>query len=642
MASRKRSRPDSDDESKESGKAKVGGDSITAFIRNTFNVRSTATHLTAHCTVQAALSQSTHLSSLSLSSSLCAHCGLCVCQMVSDPSTDHIVRWTDDGTAFLVLDEFAFAKQLLPLYFRHKNLSSFIRQLNFYNFKKRQVDGKYIRLQHPYFRRGQLALLQSIRRKSAHGAGEGAGGVKATVAALVAQVAELKGQYDDLFKIQQQILYIFSRYMRANPMPRSLGGGRERLMLGGEDGEEGDGGVLGGGMRGGGGGGGLLPHPNVELVEDGDDDENEVDDTRAEHDGDDNEGRVSEPKDVSLGVMDEHGEGDVEAFDDGVEVGVFDDDDEHGAGGDDEENKEASEATAQAFAELQSLQDIIDQMPGKQEFLSSIPPIPSPSDRINKRRARAASPPAASAAPIAAATASSSSGTAASAAPKYSSYAYPPPATMTTFNAFPVPDASIALPPLYPSQSYINQQAPTASTAATTASSSNATPAAPSAATAAAARNKPKLLYSQEHYDALSNTDDSKQQHDSNSDSGSSHQPHLAAFSDPYSHSHSQPYNQWPAPSDDAKEHDLFTPSNLRQSSWMPSDLPPHSPQLGSSGSGFLNNSDDSTHESDYGLVSPSQELSGHARTAASSSGRGSGGSSSGGQYGAWQPYQQF
>ena len=55
--------------------------------------------------------------------------------MVSDPSTDNIVRWTDDGSAFLVLDEFAFARQLLPLYFRHKNFSSFIRQLNFYNFK---------------------------------------------------------------------------------------------------------------------------------------------------------------------------------------------------------------------------------------------------------------------------------------------------------------------------------------------------------------------------------------------------------------------------------------------------------------------------------------------------------------------------
>ena len=55
--------------------------------------------------------------------------------MVSDPSTDSIVRWTDDGNSFLVLDEFAFAKQLLPLYFRHKNFSSFIRQLNFYNFK---------------------------------------------------------------------------------------------------------------------------------------------------------------------------------------------------------------------------------------------------------------------------------------------------------------------------------------------------------------------------------------------------------------------------------------------------------------------------------------------------------------------------
>ena len=40
---------------------------------------------------------------------------------------------------------------------------------------------------------------------------------KDAIQSLTAQVADLKHQYDDLFKIQQQILYIFSRYMRANP-----------------------------------------------------------------------------------------------------------------------------------------------------------------------------------------------------------------------------------------------------------------------------------------------------------------------------------------------------------------------------------------------------------------------------------------
>ena len=518
--------------------------------------------------------------------------------MVSDPSTDHIVRWTDDGNAFLVLDEFAFAKQLLPLYFRHKNFSSFIRQLNFYNFSKRQVDGKYIRLQHPYFKRNQLQLLQLIKRKSTH---DTHNNVKATVASLTAQVKELKGQYDDLFKIQQQILYIFSRYMRANPIPRTLAGGRERLMLGAEDGD----GTMGGG--------GLMPHPNVELVEDGDDEEE--DEHRVEHDGEDNEGRASETKDGGLRGMEENGDTEVEAFDDGGEVGGFDDEED---GGDDEDTKEASEATAQAFAELQNLQDIIDQMPGKQEFLSSIPPVPTPTERPNKRRGRAASPPA-----TAPASSSSSSATAAGSKQEPNPYEPSmPPAAMSTFNAFPVTDASIALPPLYPSQSYINQQT------ATAASSTAAAPAATILPHPSTVRSKPKLLYSQEHYDALTNRDG--QQHSDDDSKHSSQQS--GSFGEPALYTHS-PYNGWSAASEQKDSEplsaSLFTPSNVRQSSWMPADMPPGSPQLAN----YLN-ADDSTAETDYGMSS----LPLHSEPAEHSTVQTTATGTNGGQYG-WPTY---
>ena len=534
--------------------------------------------------------------------------------MVSDPSTDHIVRWTDDGNSFLVLDEFSFAKQLLPLYFRHKNFSSFIRQLNFYNFKKRgqaqlcnsedeskrQVDGKYIRLQHPYFKRNQLHLLQLIKRKSTH---DSHNNVKATVASLTAQVKELKGQYDDLFKIQQQILYIFSRYMRANPIPRTLAGGRERLMLGGEEGE-------------GGGSGGLLPHPNVELVEDGDDenDERRVDE---DHTQNEEEDQAIEATATALGGMEASGErADVEAFDDAGEGGGFDDEEE---GGDDEETKEASEATAQAFAELQNLQDIIDQMPGKQEFLSSIPPFPSPSDRPSKRRARATSSPAAVA---------PSSPPAALAAPKYEPYVYEPstpPAAMSTFNAFPITDASVALPPLYPSQSYINQQ--TAASATSTAAGS----AASTASSSVMSRSRPKLLYSQEHYAALTNRDGYPQHHDDDSKHNNTHQQPLP-LSEPTLYSNNS-FSSWSAPSEHKDNEplsaSLFTPTNARQNSWMPSEIPPGSPQLVN----YLN-ADDSTAESDYGIPLSGGESGEHSvgQTAATSG--------NGGQYGSWQQYQ--
>lgn len=522
--------------------------------------------------------------------------------MVSDPSTDSIVRWTEDGSAFVVLDEFAFARQLLPLYFRHKNFSSFIRQLNFYNFKKRQVDGKYIRLQHPYFKRGQLQLLQLIKRKSTHDAHSS---VRATLASLSSQVKELKGQYDDLFKIQQQILYIFSRYMRANPIPRSLAG-RERLMLQGE-GEDGEGGLLSGAAS-------LMPHPNVELVEEGDDDEdNDLHDATAQHDGDDGDVRISEL-----------GDGDAEAFDDGGEVGGFEDDEEAGDGEEDLEEK--NELTAQAFAELQNLQEIIDQMPGKQEFLSSIPPLPSPTERPSKRRARATSPPLATNP----ATSSASSSMPATTS-KHDAFVYepssPPPA-MSTFNAFPATDASVALPPLYPSQSYLDQQAGVVTPSAATL---------PAHVTSAstAARNKPKLLYSQEHYDALSSRDGG-QRYSSESKQQQQHvgNQHSTAFHDPGQYS-SMPYNGWSAPSEQ-KEHDplsgsLYTPMNVRQSSWMPAELPPNSPHLAS----FLN-SDDSAAEADFGSMSALGSESGEQAASTRVP------NGSGGQYGSWPTYQQY
>ena len=87
--------------------------------------------------------------------------------MVSDTSTYEIVSWDEAGDAFIVKKEFEFASLVLPRYFRHKNFSSFVRQLNFYGFHKRSHQAKFTKFQHPYFKRGQLHSLHLIKRKSA-------------------------------------------------------------------------------------------------------------------------------------------------------------------------------------------------------------------------------------------------------------------------------------------------------------------------------------------------------------------------------------------------------------------------------------------------------------------------------------------
>ncbi|OBS65523.1 hypothetical protein A6R68_05937, partial [Neotoma lepida] len=40
------------------------------------------------------------------------------------------VRSGPNGQSFLVLDEQRFAKEILPKYFKHNNMASFVRQLN--------------------------------------------------------------------------------------------------------------------------------------------------------------------------------------------------------------------------------------------------------------------------------------------------------------------------------------------------------------------------------------------------------------------------------------------------------------------------------------------------------------------------------
>lgn len=41
----------------------------------------------------------------------------------------NLIRWSDDGNSFIVLDEDEFAKTLIPELFKHNNYASFVRQL---------------------------------------------------------------------------------------------------------------------------------------------------------------------------------------------------------------------------------------------------------------------------------------------------------------------------------------------------------------------------------------------------------------------------------------------------------------------------------------------------------------------------------
>jgi hypothetical protein len=86
--------------------------------------------------------------------------------IVSNPQLSHIVCWTKKGDNFKVLDESMFCQQILALHFKHSNMSSFVRQLNMYDFHKRQMTRNVLVFYHDFFKRDNKQLLQHIKRKT--------------------------------------------------------------------------------------------------------------------------------------------------------------------------------------------------------------------------------------------------------------------------------------------------------------------------------------------------------------------------------------------------------------------------------------------------------------------------------------------
>lgn len=99
--------------------------------------------------------------------------------MLEDPHMEHVIIWSSSGDSFLVNPSNEFS-QLLCLYFKHTNISSFVRQLSMYGFHKvahshgsahnlssknadfpwefRHCDGA--------FRRGDIEALRTIKRRT--------------------------------------------------------------------------------------------------------------------------------------------------------------------------------------------------------------------------------------------------------------------------------------------------------------------------------------------------------------------------------------------------------------------------------------------------------------------------------------------
>lgn len=56
--------------------------------------------------------------------------------ILEDKEISDIISWTDNGNSFIVKNKEKFESMVLPRYFKHRKFSSFVRQLNMYDFHK--------------------------------------------------------------------------------------------------------------------------------------------------------------------------------------------------------------------------------------------------------------------------------------------------------------------------------------------------------------------------------------------------------------------------------------------------------------------------------------------------------------------------
>ena len=86
-------------------------------------------------------------------------------EIFSNSSYSQFCGWGRDGKTIVIFDQQEFASKVLPNHFKHSNYSSFVRQLNMYDFHKTVANPDNCEFHHPCFLKDRADLLHLVKRK---------------------------------------------------------------------------------------------------------------------------------------------------------------------------------------------------------------------------------------------------------------------------------------------------------------------------------------------------------------------------------------------------------------------------------------------------------------------------------------------